>query len=226
MELPLRNAPIKVLFADDHRLLAAGVQHALRGSPVDVVEVVFSLDGLIDRYLRIRPDVFVTDVRFNSRSSATNGLDACEEILAADPSAKIVVFSQFDDQYIVEQAYRLGALAFVLKEESTEILELAIATVADGREYFSPQVAQLLARSSVKERSPRKLLDDRELQAFLLMADGASLADTAEKLDLSTKTVGTMLKVIRSKLDIDTTADFTKLAIRFGLTTTEVKPKS
>lgn len=222
----MRDTPIKVLIADDHRLLVAGVQHALSGRAINIVEVIFSLDGLVDHYLRIRPDVFVTDVRFNGKCSPANGLDGCEEILSADPSAKIVVFSQFDDQYIVEQAYKVGALAFVLKEESTEILELAIEAVADGREYFSPLIAQLLARSSVKERSPRKLLDDRELQAFLLLADGASLAEAAEKLALCTKTVANMVKGIRGKLGIDTPADFTKLAIRFGLTTTEVKPKN
>lgn len=217
---------IRVFLADDHRLLVEGFRHALKDFNIDVVEVAYSLEGLIDRYFEVKPDVLVIDVRFDSKSVAENGLDICEELLAKDPKAKIIVFSQFDDQYIIEGAYKIGALAFVLKDESTEILDQAIRTVAEGREFFSPQVAQLLARSSVKDRNPTKLLDEKELRAFLLTADGESLADVAEAMDLSTKTVGNLLKSIKAKLDIDTPADFTKVAIRFGLTTTELKSKS
>lgn len=218
--------PIRVFLADDHRLLVEGFRHALKDFNIDVVEVAYSLEGLIDRYFEVKPDVLVIDVRFDSKNVAENGLDICEELLAKDPKAKIIVFSQFDDQYIIEGAYKIGALAFVLKDESTEILDQAIRTVAEGREFFSPQVAQLLARSSVKDRNPTKLLDEKELRAFLLTADGESLADVAEAMDLSTKTVGNLLKSIKAKLDIDTPADFTKVAIRFGLTTTELKSKS
>lgn len=217
---------IRVFLADDHRLLVEGFRHALKDFNIDVVEVAYSLEGLIDRYFEVKPDVLVIDVRFDSKNVAENGLDICEELLAKDPKAKIIVFSQFDDQYIIEGAYKIGALAFVLKDESTEILDQAIRTVAEGREFFSPQVAQLLARSSVKDRNPTKLLDEKELRAFLLTADGETLADVAEAMDLSTKTVGNLLKSIKAKLDIDTPADFTKVAIRFGLTTTELKSKS
>lgn len=217
---------IRVFLADDHRLLVEGFRHALKDFNIDVVEVAYSLHGLIDRYFEVKPDVLVIDVRFDSKNVAENGLDICEELLAKDPKAKIIVFSQFDDQYIIEGAYKIGALAFVLKDESTEILDQAIRTVAEGREFFSPQVAQLLARSSVKDRNPTKLLDEKELRAFLLTADGVSLAEVAEAMDLSTKTVGNLLKSIRAKLDIVTPADFTKVAIRFGLTTTELKSKS
>ena len=217
---------IRVFLADDHRLLVEGFRHALKDFNIDVVEVAYSLEGLIDRYFEVKPDVLVIDVRFDSKNVAENGLDICEELLAKDPKAKIIVFSQFDDQYIIEGAYKIGALAFVLKDESTEILDQAIRTVAEGREFFSPQVAQLLARSSVKDRNPTKLLDEKELRAFLLTADGESLSEVAEAMDLSTKTVGNLLKSIKAKLDIDTSSDFTKVAIRFGLTTTELKSKS
>ena len=217
---------IRVFLADDHRLLVEGFRHALKDFNIDVVEVAYSLNGLINRYFEVKPDVLVIDVRFDSKNVAENGLDICEELLAKDPKAKIIVFSQFDDQYIIEGAYKIGALAFVLKDESTEILDQAIRTVAEGREFFSPQVAQLLARSSVKDRNPTKLLDEKELRAFLLTADGESLAEVAEAMNLSTKTVGNLLKSIKAKLDIDTSSDITKVAIRFGLTTTELKSKS
>ncbi|MBX3669559.1 MAG: response regulator transcription factor [Rhodocyclaceae bacterium] len=222
----MRSSPLRVFLADDHRLLAAGVRHALKDYNIDVVGMAYNLSELVGRYLAVRPDVLVTDVRFDSKCATETGLDACEEILSKDPGAKIVVYSQFDDEYIIEKAYKLGAMAFVLKEESTDVLDQAIQTVAEGREFFSPLVAQLLARSSVKDRNPGKLLDERELRIFLLTADGASLAQVAESLDLSTKTVGNLLRTVRTKLSIETTSDFTKLAIRYGLTTTELKSRS
>lgn len=218
--------PIRVFLADDHRLLVEGFRHALKDYDIDVVEVAYSLDGLVEQYFNVKPDVLVIDVRFDNKNVSETGLDASEEILSRDPKAKIIVFSQFDDPYIIEKAYKIGVLAFVLKDESTDVLDQAIRTVAEGREFFSPQVAQLLARSSVKDRNPSKLLDDKELRAFLLTADGSSLADVAETMDLSTKTIGQLLKTIKSKLDIETPSDFTKLAIRYGLTTTELRSKN
>lgn len=217
---------IRVFLADDHQLLVEGFRHALGDRGIEVVEVAYRLEGLLERYQAIRPDVLVIDVRFENSSNAGTGLDACEVILAQEPAAQIIVFSQFDDPYIIEKAYRIGVLAFVLQDESTAVLEEAIRVVASGREFFSPHGAQLLARSSVLDRNPSKLLDDKEMRVFLLTADGSSLVDTAEALDLSTKTVGNLLRSIKSKLDIESPADFTKLAIRFGLTTTELRRKS
>lgn len=217
---------IRVFLADDHRLLVEGFRHALKDFGVDVIEVSYALDNLVERYFAATPDVLVIDVRFDNRPGSPNGLDACEKILARDPKARIIVFSQFDDQYIVEKAYRAGALAFVLKDEPIDILETAIRTAAEGRPFFSPAIAQLLAHSAVRERNPEKLLDKKELEIFLMTANGASMSDIAEKMDLSTKTVGTTLKGIRSKLHIESTADFTKLAIRFGLATTELETKN
>ena len=217
---------IRVFLADDHRLLVEGFRHALKDYGIDVVEVAYSLDGLIDRYLEVKPDVLVIDVRFDSKNVTENGLDACEELLARDPRAKIIVFSQFDDQYIIEKSYKLGVLAFVRKDESTDVLNEAIRTVAEGREFFSPEVAQLLAWSAVKDRNPNKLLDEKELRVFTLTADGSSLTDIAQAMDLSTKTVGTFLKNVKLKLGIENQADFTKLAIRYGITTLDLRTRS
>lgn len=218
--------PIRVFLADDHRLLVEGFRHALKDYGIDVVEVAYNLDGLIDRVLAVKSDVLVIDVRFDSRSASENGLDVCEELLSRDPSAKIVVFSQFDDQYIIEKSYKLGVLAFVRKDESTDVLNDAIRTVAGGREFFSPEIAQLLAWSAVKESNPNKLLDEKELRVFTFTADGASLSDVAQAMDLSTKTVSTLLKSVKFKLGIENQADFTKLAIRFGITTLDLRTRS
>ncbi|MGA4289677.1 response regulator [Ralstonia nicotianae] len=217
---------IKVFLADDHRLLVAGFRDVLKDYGINVVEVAYSLDGLVQRYQEVKPDVLVIDVRFDSKNAGENGLDMCEILLGREPAAKIIVFSQFDDQYIVEKSYKLGVLAFVRKDESIEVLTEAIRTVADGKEYFSPEIARILAWSAVKDRNPNKLLDDKEMCAFTLTADGASQAEISAQMDLSTKTVGTLLKSVKMKLGVESQADITKLAIRYGITTTALKTKS
>lgn len=217
---------IKVFLADDHRLLVAGFRDVLKDYGIDVVEVAYSLDGLIAHFLEVKPDVLVIDVRFDSKDCGENGLDVCEELLAREPSAKIIVFSQFDDQYIIERSYKLGVLAFVRKDESTEVLNEAIKTVAQGKEYFSPEIARLLAWSAIKDRNPKRLLDENEMRAFTLAADGALLADIASTMDLSLKTAGLLMKSVKTKLGVESQADITKLAIRHGITTTALKTKS
>ncbi|UXY16973.1 response regulator transcription factor [Chitiniphilus purpureus] len=217
---------IRVFLADDHHLLVAGFKDVLKGYDIDVVEVAYTLEGLIDRYFEVRPDVLVIDVRFDGRHAGENGLEVCEELLALDPTARIIVFTQFDDLYLIEKSYQLGVLAFVRKDERIEVLDEAIRTVAEGKEFFSPEIAQVLAWVAVKDKNPHKLLDEKELRAFSLTADGASQAEIAALMDLSTKTVGALLKSAKSKLDVESQADITKLAIRYGITTTAPKTRS
>lgn len=211
---------LKVLLAEDHRLLAAGFRLELQDHGIDVVDVSFSLDGLADKFTNLSPDVLVVDVRFdNETDPIATGLDVCEEILKKDPTAKILVFSQFDDQFIIEKTYDIGVLAFVLKDEPTNILINAIEAVSQGRMFFSPRVAEKLARSVVCNKSPQKVLDEKELRVFTLHADGSNIHEIADIMNFSNKTVGKFLASCKTKLDLNSQADFTKMALRYELTT-------
>lgn len=218
--------PVTVLFADDHRLMVQGFKSTLTDFGIDVVDVSYTLDGLAQRFADVSPDVLVIDVRFTNSDGQLSGLDVAEAILARNPAAKIVVFSQFDDEYIIERAYRLGILAFVKKDENVDVLVAAIESASKGKEFFSPTVAQQLAWLSIKAPMPTRLLDDKELRVFKLIADGASQSEVAQELDVSIKTVGTIVKNVRHKLGINNAADFTKLAIKYGLTTLELRTKN
>lgn len=219
---------IHVLLADDNPLFIDGFRHALTRYGIVVSSVADSTASILPCYKETQPDVLVVDVRFDSKrlGNNLNGLDVCEQLLAECRDAKIMVFSQFDDLYIIEKAYKLGALAFVLKDEAVDVLAHAIREVAMGQEFFTPSIAQLLARSSVLEHNPSKLLDAKESKAFLLTADGCSFTEIAQVMGISTKTVGTLLKSVRSKLSIESVADFTKLAIRYGLLSTQPRTKN
>ncbi|MBC7999320.1 MAG: response regulator transcription factor [Leptolyngbya sp.] len=216
---------IKVFLADDHQLLVEGFRLTLKNYQIHVVEVAYSLDDLPRRFAESHADVLVIDVRFQGADGQT-GLDVCETILAKGKNTKIVVFSQFDDQWIIEKTYKLGVLAFVRKDENTDVLVEAIKTAHSGKEFFSPVVAQLLAWVSVKAPSPARLLDAKELKVFTLIADGLSVSDAAEAMNLSYKTVSNVVKSVKQKLNIESFADFTKLAIKFGLTNLDVRTKT
>lgn len=224
MDLP----PIRVFLADDHHLFIEGCRHALKDHGIVVSDVTTHAGDIVQRYKETQPDVLVIDVRFDNKRSESeeNGLDICERLITDFPDAKIVVFSQFDDHYIIEKAYKLGVLAFVLKDETVDMLAHAIREVAQGRKFFTPSIAQLLALSSIQDRNPSKLLDARELKVFLLVADGSSLTEIAQSMNISTKTVSTLMKSVRIKLSIESASDFTKLAIKYGLTTTEVRTRN
>lgn len=217
---------IKVLFVDDHQLMVEGFKTTLKEYGIEVVDVAYTLSGLVERYTNTNPDVLVIDIRFEKNDRQLNGLDAAEAILAERPDAKIVVFSQFDDEYLIEKTYKLGILAFVKKDENIDVLVEAIETANKGKEFFSPIVAQQLAWLSIKAPSPTRLLDDKELRAFKLIADGATISGVSREMDLSTKTVGNIVKNVKQKLNINSQADFTKLAIKFGLTSLDLGTKS
>ncbi len=218
---------IKVFLADDHRLMVEGFRVTLKNYEIDVVDVAYSLNNLKPLFINSQADVLVIDIRFDSKDGETiDGLDMCEKILAEHPSAKIVVFSQFDDEYLVEKIYKLGVFAFVRKDEETDVLVKAITSAHNGKPFFPPGVAQQLAWAAVKAINPSRLLDDKELKVFTQIADGLSISDVAHQLGLCEKTVRTMVKNVKHKLNVDNFADFTKLAIRFGLTNLEVRTKS
>ncbi len=90
-------------------------------------------------------------------------------------------------------------------------------------QYFSPAIARLLAVSAIKDTNPEKLLNSGELRVFVLTADGATQSQLASELDVSLKTVSTLFNSVKVKLGVETHADITKLAIEYGLTTTQRK---
>lgn len=205
----------KVILVDDHKLLIEGFKSALQEFGIDVIQSLTSTDGVIESFKKLKPDVLVLDIRF---SGEDNGLNLCSRMIAENDEAKIVILSQFDQDYIIQKAYKMGALSFVNKDEDIKYLVEAICAAKEGKEYFTPAIAQRLARLSTIEVQPLKVLDDKELALFKLIADGKTNNEAAEELGVSTKTIGNFIRNIKSKLNISRTAEFTKMAIKYNLT--------
>ncbi|WP_020405012.1 response regulator [Hahella ganghwensis] len=204
---------ISVILADDHRLLVEGFKIALSDFGIDVVKSFEAPDGVIDAYKKLKPDVMVLDIRFTGNM---NGLELCSQIRKNDPNARIVMLSQFDQEDVIQSAYEVGAKAFIKKDDDVEFLVEAIRHAAAGENYFSPEVAQKLARMSISP-SPSKILDEKELNVFRLVANGMTNPEIAEELAVSLKTISKLTVSIKNKLGISRSAEFTKLAIKYNL---------
>jgi DNA-binding NarL/FixJ family response regulator len=207
--------PIRVMLADDHPIVMTGFAMSLAGVGMDVVGQAKTPDEATAMYAELKPDVAVLDIRFGTELT---GLDAARALLAAYPAASIVFLTQFDQDSLIKEAYRLGARAFVTKDCDPADLATAVRHANEGKLYFLPQIAERLANLSVRgDVSPQSQLDPRGLEIFKLMAEGLTNAEIAERLDLSTKTISNISQSVKEKLGVHRQAYITRLAVKHGL---------
>ena len=203
---------IKVLLADDHPIVMNGFSIALDEYEVNIVGMAKTPEEAIKIYSTCLPDVAILDIRFGEKKS---GFDAAKEILQKYPKAKIIFLSQFDEDNLIKEAYKMGAKAYLTKDCQPDELATAVQRADQGATYFLPQIAERLANLSVREdNTPQSQLDKRELEIFILLARGRTIAEIAEELNLSLKTISNISHTIKQKLNITRPADLTRLAIK------------
>ncbi|MFZ6643871.1 response regulator [Undibacterium sp. TC4M20W] len=206
---------IRVLLADDHPIVMTGFAMSLGSLGITVLGQARTPQEAFEQYAALKPDVVILDIRFGADLT---GLDAARDILAQFADAKIIFLSQFDQDALIKEAYRLGAKAFVTKDCDPADLATAVQRAHQGELYFLPQIAERLANLSVRgDESPQSLLNERDLEIFKLMAEGLTNAEIAERLDLSLKTISNVSQAIKEKLGVHRPAYITKLAVKHGL---------
>ncbi|MYM25729.1 response regulator [Duganella sp. FT135W] len=206
---------IRVMLADDHPIVMTGFAMSLEGQGLEVVTQARTPEEALAQYQQIKPDVIVLDIRFGEQLT---GLDVAKQILARAPSAAIVFLSQFDQDSLIKETYRLGGRAFMTKDCDPADLAAAVRRAHQGELYFLPHIAERLANLSVRgDASPQSQLDERALEIFTLMAEGLTNAEIAEKLDVSTKTISNISQAVKEKLGVHRPAYITKLAVKHGL---------
>jgi DNA-binding NarL/FixJ family response regulator len=220
---PARSAPlrpahgtrIRVILADDHPIVRAGLRHVLeRNADIAIVAEAGDGRGLLRQVRTLLPDVVVADVSMPE----LNGIDAARLIRREHPETRVVMLSVHCTESIVHDAIAAGAAAYVLKEAADEELRRAILAVARGESYFSPPVARLLAIRLVEQGRERALLSAREREVVQLISEGRRLNEIAAKLFVSVPTVKTHRANAMRKLGVRTTAELIRHAIRQGLT--------
>ncbi len=207
---------IEVILCDDHALIRRGIRDTL-SEAVDIRVVGEAADyGELRVLMRDTPcDVLVLDINLPGRS----GLDVLHALKDEASPVKVLVVSMYpEDQYAI-RALRGGAYGYVNKAGDPQALVQAVRTVAQGRKYVTPEIAQMLVES-LTSASPEQTFDslsDRELQTLTMIASGKRLADIAEELTLSPKTVSVYRARVLQKLGLANNSELTVYAIRNGL---------
>lgn len=214
---------IRVLLADDHKIVRQGLRVLLEKQP-DIEVVAEAEDGrdAVRLAAEIAPDVIIMDITMLD----LNGVEATKQIINKSPDIKIVALSIHSDALFVTEMLKSGAVGYLLKDCAFEELVRAIRTVLDNKTYLSPSVSGVVVddyihRLTKSEFNGHETISDREREVLQLMAEGNSTKQIAQKLHISVKTVETHRRQIMNKLDIHTIAELTKYAIRKGLTTLE-----
>lgn len=206
--------PVRVLLADDHRIVRQGVKALLERAGFWVVGEC--ADGLeaVRLAKELSPDVAVVDLAM----PLLNGLEAASEIQQCAPRTKTVLLTMHtEDQYVL-QAVRAGIRACVLKTHAVEDLIRAIEEVLRGETYLSPGMSRVLVDAYLaKTELPTDPLTARERQVLQLVAEGKTTKEIAKLLGLSVKAAESHRTRIMDKLDIHQTAGLVRYAIRQGL---------
>jgi len=213
---------IRVLLADDHKLLRQGLRTLLEEES-DIVVVGEASNGRMARELarRLRPDVILMDVAMPD----LNGIEAARQISSLLPAIRLLALSMHADKRFVAGMLKAGATGYLLKDCDRGELLSAIRSVFAGGTYLSPAVAGGLVESYVRSPKPDGpatdpdiVLSVREREVLQLVSEGLSTKQVATRLGVSVKTVETHRKRVCQKLGLHSTAELTKYAIREGMT--------
>jgi two-component system, NarL family, response regulator NreC len=211
---------IKILLADDHKLLIDGLRSLLeKQKNLEVVGV--AKDGLetVDLAAQYKPDIILLDISMPQ----LNGIDAARKILRDLPDTKIIMLSMHADRRYIQESIRIGARGYILKESAAREVIKAIEDVQKGEIFFSQSVRHQVLHEYVKwirqgDNSSYSPLSVREREVLQLLTEGRSTKDVAGILNVSVKTVESHRKQIMDKLGLYSIAELTKYAIREGLT--------
>ncbi len=207
---------INIAIIDDHAIVRSGLRQFL-SEQVDLRVVAEGSSGrdAIDILRQGDVHVLLLDVSMPDQ----NGIDALAAVHARAPDLPVLILSGFPAEHYATVLLRQGAAGYLNKDCEPEEIVTAIRTVALGRKYITPTVAELLARNlgSDDSRPPHEKLSERELQVFLRLAQGETIGHIAESLSLSVKTVSTFRSRVMEKLGLATNSDLTYYALKNGL---------
>lgn len=214
--------PIRVLLADNHTLVRAGLRSLLQS--LEGIEVVAEANNgrealqLVEAH---HPDVVLMDVAMPEM----NGLEATARVVKEFPDVRVIILSMHANEEYVLQALRTGAVGYVLKDSGVSELELALKAVSKGETYLSPAVSKHVVADYVRrvggDSNPLEQLTPRQREILKLVAEGRSMKEIAQLLLISIKTVETHRAQLMERLNIHDVAGLVRYAIRIGLITPE-----
>jgi len=218
-----KNSKIRVLIADDHAILRAGLR-MLIDSQSDMTVVAEAQDGMdaVEKVQGQRPDVAILDLTM----PRSGGLDAIQQIVNAKLPTQILLLTMHEDPAYLRTALAAGAAGYVLKKSVDADLLSAIRAVHKGRRYVDPELADVIVHDALgskmrKAESEANILSERERQVLKLVAEGFSSREIADQLSISTKTVEAYRARFADKLGLRSRAQIVQYALNLGFLSSE-----
>ncbi len=204
-------ARARVLIADDHQLVAAGLEQLLAGE-CDVVGTVCDGARLLKEIEWLRPDIVVQDLSM----PPLTGIDVISAVRRAAPSVRIIVVTMWDDPALAAECFRAGACAYVLKNCAAGELLAAVRCAMEKKSYVTPLIAGGMIRSLAAPAAPDDgdaILTARQREILHLLAEGKSMKETAAILNVAVRTVAFHKYRIMELLNIKTSAELVRFAV-------------
>jgi DNA-binding NarL/FixJ family response regulator len=209
-----RRPPVRLLLADDHRMLRDGLRRAMAENGFDVVGEASNGEEAVRLAQHLRPDVVLMDVTM----PVLDGIEATRLIRAQLPGTEVVVLTMHGDADVMTRALHAGAVGYLVKDCSTEEVASAVHQAAgDGGVSVDLAASMLSEVRRAAEREDQLILSARELEVLQLVADGLSLPEVAGALYISAKTVKNHLASIYQKLDARDRTQAVVKAVRIGI---------
>ena len=209
----VQKNPTKVLIVDDHPVVLSGCRSLFAGDGSVKIDEASNGKSGHRAYLHGKPDVTVIDINLPDVS----GFELMRLIRKEDPHARIIMFSMNDDPAFVVRAVEMGAQGFVSKGDDPRLLLKAVRKVAAGDHFITPQLAEAVTFSSAAIKAhPVSQMTARELEILRLLGRGDKIAEVADALGISYKTVANTTSLLKQKLGAKNHSDLIRIAVELG----------
>lgn len=210
---------IKILVADDHKVMREGLRTLIEKQPgMEVIAEAENGRMALKLIKKLSPDIAIMDIAMPD----LNGIEATRQIVAEAPGTKVIALSMHSDRQFVTRMMSAGASGYLLKDCAFEEVARAIRSVMARQIYLSPEIVSIVVKAFLRRSEPSdsmlSVISPREREVLQLIAEGKTTKQIALRLHISAKTVDTHRRNIMDKLDIHSIAELTKYAIREGLT--------
>lgn len=209
------RVPIRVFIADDHPVVRCGLVHTLGAeTDLNVVGTAATVDKLVEHFPRLAPDVTVLDLEMGE----VHGVDALRILRSLAPTAKVIIYTAYDEQERVAQAASLNFQGYMLKDTGAEGLAEAIRTVHGGGTVLTPTVAtKLLIGIQSRQQGVHVDFSERQRQVLTFLTQGRSNRYIADRLRVTERTVKFHVTAVLAKLQVSNRTEAALIATQHGL---------
>ena len=206
----------RILLVEDHQIVRQGLARLINmESDLKVCGEASNASEALAQISRLKPDLVLTDISM----SGMNGIEFLKHLKTQHPGMRAVVLSMHDEAHYAERAFRAGALAFVMKKESTDELLTALRKAHSGEHHVSEKLGRRIFQLFLQSKKPPEasvsLLSDRELEVFELLGRGRGSKEIAAELHVSVKTVDTHRTHIKEKLNLHSFTELIQRAVQW-----------